>query len=294
MERLTHGGRRHAGRVAPAAVAGVVLILVLAPAGALQASDGPGRAKDEAATYTYLRAASAYERQVDGKLAQSAAAMRALASRIAGECPGAVAGAPSTNPLIPSPAPTPGERAARVRELEQSRWLTDELTTALLAAWLRPDRKAAEALARSLAPVRWSSHALTHQARLDAAGLRELTSGGVLDVCSDMRAWAQSGYLTLAAPTEALREQSKTASAAGGITARVELARKAPPTPYEGPRVQALAARVQALRARETRSLTSALTASEPALRKTLGFGAAEEAEAAASDSRLGAARPAR
>jgi hypothetical protein len=260
----------------------VTVVACLALASELQASSNSRLAKDQAATYTYLRAAYVYERAVDARLAQSAAAMQALSSEIAGECPGVVAGAPSPNPATPNQGPSASQRAAQVLELEQRRWLTQELTTALLTAWLQPDEKAADALARSLAPLRWSSQPLTRQAQLDAGGLRELTNGSVFDVCSDMQAWAQSGYETLAAPTEELRKQSKARSDIGGLTARLEVGLKAPLTPYEGRHGRALAARVETLRVKEIRSLTPALIASELSVRKTLGFGAAEEAEESA------------
>jgi hypothetical protein len=155
--------------------------------------------ENRSTTHAYLEAVYEYRNVVFSNLAAAKGLYQALAVRVASECPGVIAG--RTLDSMGSP------RVRSAQEFEQIGDLREEVYAALGDALLLPDRDAALALARELRTLRWNAPTLRQRVVAYATALEERFHQRALNPCSDMEAWASSGYRTLSVATQAfLRE----------------------------------------------------------------------------------------
>ncbi len=133
-------------------------------------------ANDVAATRAYLRASYAYDRAIDREAAVDAAAVRARAGQIAGECPSALTYAP---------------RDAAFRELGE------EITATLYGAREASTHSQALGFAGAIGHLRWSDRRLTRLVHAQAAGERASATIALPDICGDIAGWKASAYATL-------------------------------------------------------------------------------------------------
>ena len=190
-------------------LAGVgVVLLALAPASAAARESAATRADDAAATHTYLLATVSLQETEVRNLAQSKAAIEATAARVAGECPGVLAGAPPAEPelgLISSTSQksvNPRAVGEEHRESSQRSDLKTELLLTLGDAQREADREAAAAYTRALEPLKWSNPLITVLFHLASTISQTELELPVPNVCADISAWVSSGYKTLNATSK--------------------------------------------------------------------------------------------
>lgn len=141
-------------------------------------------------------------------------AYEGAASRIAGECPGVLAGAPQEENEIevgPSiPRRTARQRGEEKRRRAQLRDLEEELSSELASAERESRRSAVTAFVANLKALPQGDPALTRIARVQVMGLEEELQVASTDVCADMGAWAGSGYRTLSPASRAIALKRET------------------------------------------------------------------------------------
>jgi hypothetical protein len=238
-----------------------LLALGLASAMILPASVSATSA-DAVATEAYLTAVYTYEQAVVANISKSLGAVEALSSRLAGECPGVLHGAPPPTPSTPRGF---GEFA---REHRQLRDLQEELDSAAGAAYAVPDREAATALANSVSSLQWSNATLTSLVHAEVTAEQERLEMPALEVCADMRAWVSSGYRTLSTATAAFlkaREASRRTEP-GAPTVEQLLA------PYESAHDKALIRETRAVGEREDTNSIKTLLRAFDRLRQVVGL----------------------
>lgn len=139
-------------------------------------------------------------------------AYEGAASRIAGECPGVLAGAPQDTKIVA--ASSIPSRTARQRG-EEKRWSTQlsdletELGLELASAEQEPRRPAVTAFLTNLKTLPQGDPALSYVVHADTIGLEEDLHVESTDVCSDMKVWAGSGYRALSAASRAIALKSE-------------------------------------------------------------------------------------
>jgi hypothetical protein len=160
------------------------LLLVLAAAAGLAA--GPTTAladsADAASTETYVQADYALVRVAGAHLAISEAAPLTLLSQVQRECPRAAAESPQD---------------------PESTQLSNEVIGAMVLGAGHPDLPAVRTFTRTVAGLSWSNRGLTRAIHTYANDLKTLASLPTPNLCSDVRAWAASGFHTLPASTVA-------------------------------------------------------------------------------------------
>jgi len=188
-----------ANHLAAALLAILAVAFAAAPAGASVSA----HSENEAATHAYLVATNALKEAELRNLPPATAAMQATAARVAGECPGVLAGAPPVEhelSLTSFPRQKPVSPRAEGEQRRQSTQRGDlqfELSTALELVRFQPNREAAEALISALTPLRWSNPTTTVLVHVTLASLKAELELPVPNVCADMNAWVASGYKTL-------------------------------------------------------------------------------------------------
>ena len=110
------------------------------------------------------------------KLAVSEAALQTLLHRVRRECPKVAAGSPQDT---------------------DSEALTFELVGAMTLVAIRPNVQAIGAYSRAVAQLHWGNAKLTRAVRSYARQIHTQSLMSAPDMCSDVRAWAASGYTTL-------------------------------------------------------------------------------------------------
>jgi hypothetical protein len=100
---------------------------------------------------------------------------------------------------------TPRARGEHQRREQQKQTIDLELLSAVFDAARQSERTAIEAFAGEIAPLSWSNPSISLLARQRASKLTENLTPPVVNVCADMRAWAQSGYQVLSPSTRALQ-----------------------------------------------------------------------------------------
>jgi hypothetical protein len=201
---------------------------------------------DTAATYAFLQARYQLSEAILQNAPASRSAATTLIEHLGKECQGVLAGAPKEAvgpPSERSATATPRASGERQRSELQLQTIQEELALSLSAAIYGPDRAAAEAYAAQVARLSWSDPRIAPLVSLDVRDLEEHLSPPVADVCADMKAWAQSGYHTLAAPSrEFAVAQKARAEATKAVAALDSLL-----SPYEGPTERRLIRRTQTL-----------------------------------------------
>jgi hypothetical protein len=198
---------------------------------------------DIAATEAYLRADYQLNRALLANIPVSNAAAMSFAVDVGGECHGVLASAPSEE-LDPSGPPTPRARGELQRSQLQMNTIQDELGRSFYAATYQSDRAAYAAYASQVASLSWTDPRIAVLVRFEANRSLEDDTPMVGDPCSDMKAWAQSGYHVLSPSSKAFEaaqqaRQSQTAPT-GSIGALLK--------PSEGPAARTLLRRTHALR----------------------------------------------
>jgi hypothetical protein len=187
----------------------------VASAGSLRASDTPA---DRAAVHAYLLDINGYVHAIAGAAPALVGAYEGTASRIAGECPGVLVGAPQEGNEIEVGSPifrrTARQRGEERRQSTQLSDLEEEFATELASAESEARRPAVTALLANLKALPQGGPALSQVVRAQISGLEEGRKTHSTDVCADMEAWAASGYRTLSQ-----------ASRATALTREAELAR---------------------------------------------------------------------
>ncbi len=158
-------------------------------------------ASNRPAVRAYLRDVYKYERVVFTKIGLAKADYGLLASRISNECAGVISG--SAHQSGRSTTRWPG------REFEQIGDLREEVYAALDDALLAPDRRALFVLVVKLRNLRWDTPSLRRRVDAYATALERRVTQRVPNACSDMRAWAASGYRTLSAASRTFLDEYK-------------------------------------------------------------------------------------
>jgi hypothetical protein len=246
-------------------------VLLWAPAsGAATPAEETATPADRAATLTYLQAGYQLDQAILHNAAASRAAITSFAQQLGEECHGVLAGAPNEESGPPQTPPTPRARGELKRSEEQLQTIDEELSLTSLATFYRPDLAAAEAFAGRIASLSWSDPRIAPLVRFEAERLKQLFMLPAVDVCADMKSWAQSGYHVLSAASrefEATQQASAKAAPAGSINALLK--------PSEGTSAKALIRRGKTLQAKLTRALASVSRVSS-SLERALGVQEAE------------------
>jgi hypothetical protein len=263
-----------------------VLVPALVPAPGDAARNGHGTAQDRASTRALLHAELAYRQALLADAAASTAAVRTYAHTLEQECPGVLTGAPHPSAsFFEGPPPeqrlTPRQRGEQRRQERQLSAFDAELFDGFAVAIDRPARQATAAFLGAIRPLRWSNPGPAGLIKALVQGLERLIAAPPA-VCSDMRAWAASGYTTLAPTTKMLDQELGSglglviALAAGG--GDVALTRLGPFSKYEGPSERKLARQIEVL-AGATFEAETALSAVARKLTLTLGIETQTERE---------------
>jgi hypothetical protein len=162
---------------------------------------------DRAAVHAYVLATYTYVQAVTEVAPAAVGAYEAAVSRIAGECPGVLVGAPQETELEPgssTPSRTARQRGEEKRHSAQLSDLEAELSSELAYAEREPRRAAIMAFVAKLKTLPQGDPALTRLAHVQAIGLEEDLQVENTDVCADMEAWATSGYRALSPASRAI------------------------------------------------------------------------------------------
>jgi hypothetical protein len=194
----------------------------VASAGSPRAAGTPA---DRAAVHAYLLDIYGYVQAIAEAAPALVGAYDGAASRIAGECPGVLVGAPQGNEIEVGPSIVPRTARQRGEEKRQSTQLSDleeELATELAFSEREARRPAVTALLANLKALPQGGPALSQVVHAQTIGLEEDQKVQSTDVCADMEAWASSGYRTLsqASRATALKSETELASFLKDLTAQ--------------------------------------------------------------------------
>jgi hypothetical protein len=211
--------------LAIALVAAAVYVMApgVASAGSPRAAGTPA---DRAAVHTYLLDIYDYAQAVAEAAPALVGAYEGAASRIAGECPGVLVGAPQEgNEIEVGPSilqPTARQRGEERRQSTQLSDLEEELATELASAEQEARRPAVTALLANLKALPQGGPALSQVVHAQTSGLEEDQKVQSTNVCANMEAWAASGYRTLsqASRATALKRETELAKFLRGLTTR--------------------------------------------------------------------------
>jgi hypothetical protein len=156
------------------------LALAMAPAAALAKAGTKPRKSDIAATEAYIAADYALVHAARTNMLTGEAALEELRGKISAECPMAAAASP---------------------ENEAAEKLSNEVVGTMGVAFIRSDTQAVASFVGAVAHLHWSNPKLTRKAATYASKLKVLAALSAPGVCSDVRAWAASGYRTLPTST---------------------------------------------------------------------------------------------
>jgi hypothetical protein len=163
---------------------------------------------DRAAVHAYLLDTYAYVQAVSEVAPAIVGAYEGAASRIAGECPNVLVGAPresdATEGDLLAPSGTARERGEEKRQSVQLSDLEAELASQLDSSEGQPRRPAVMAFLAKLKVLPRGDPVLSRVVHADLIGLEEDLQVESTDVCADMKAWADSGYRTLSRASRAL------------------------------------------------------------------------------------------
>jgi hypothetical protein len=219
---------------------------------------------DTAATRAYLQAGYELAQALVRNDAASHSSVTTTAERLGRECHGVLAGAPNDDELRPlsESSATPRARGERQRREVQQQTINTEIGLTLGAAIYEPDRAAVEAYAAQIAPLSWSDPRIAPLAHFETTSLEEHLTPPVPDVCTDMRAWAESGYHLLSPASEFEAAHSKVVRPEGSIGSLLK--------PYEESGEQTLIRQTRALQVKLAKTLVGDLRAYSR-LRRALG-----------------------
>jgi hypothetical protein len=159
-------------------------LAVLTVTGGLALTASPALARSNtASSQAYVQANYALVRVAISHLAASEAAPLQVLAQVRRECPNAGAGSPQN---------------------ADSTQMSDEVIAAMVLSAAKPDLSAIRAFVGAAGALSWSNHSLTSAVRTYVGNLKTLLSLPVPNLCSDVKAWAASGYSKLPATTATL------------------------------------------------------------------------------------------
>jgi hypothetical protein len=162
---------------------------------------------DAAATRAYLQAVYQLDRADLNNATASRSVAGTFAQQLGQECHGVLAGEPKEEEGPPgSLAPTPRARGELQRSGMQEQTINHELSSAFFATAYELDRGAVETYDAQVARLNWSNPKIAPLAQLDASLDLESVAPPTVDVCSDMSAWAHSGYHVLSTASRAFQQ----------------------------------------------------------------------------------------
>jgi hypothetical protein len=167
-------------RLSSTGLLAIALVAFSAASASARSSQG-----DAAATRTYLKAHYTEVRANGIAYQAGIKAVGALAAKVQAECPGILAAAP--HPAVQSRS-----------EVE----ISEEVFAAVLHTPERAQHAAIARFAHSVRHLHWSSRKLTRLVHTDAAKRAAQSAVQPPNLCTDLRAWAASGYQTPAAGTK--------------------------------------------------------------------------------------------
>jgi hypothetical protein len=192
----------------------IVLVLVsgsaVAPAAvsAMPRPRGPNRA--QRIVHAYVLDNYAYAQAVPQAAPAAVTAFEGAANRIAGECPGVLAGAPQVSligSIVPVGMSEPagsarrnGEAKRRMNQLDDLKSEIDSSLSTAQQAQLNPFRAVLLARLRALP----GDPALTQLVHFDVLRLEQDLRAEAPDPCADIRAWVASDYRTLSPASRAI------------------------------------------------------------------------------------------
>jgi hypothetical protein len=164
------------------------------------------RSNDRATTHAYLADVYAYTQAAVAAQPTVLAAYEAAANKLSAECPGVLAGAPqgSFRDLLTHESKRTGrQRGEASRHGRQLRELDLEVILYLASAEDEVMRQLRLAFAQRVELLRWSNAEVTREIHADArSAVSPLLE--IPNVCTDMRAWVASGYVSLSTSTKTL------------------------------------------------------------------------------------------
>jgi hypothetical protein len=215
-------------------VVGAVLVLASAtlcgsvPIAAASSSDAR-------ATHAYLIAQYRLVTALLHEAAPGRGAERAAAARIARECPGVVSRMPQES-LKPFSMLSPRVRGENARLDKQKQTIESELYAAVALAGDSSDRPAEEAYAAEVRQLSWSNPVIASTLQAATTTRLEVLSAAAPPFCADARAWVQSGYRDLSAPSRAFEAAQAARQHIGGAERSPDVLLK----PYENAADRAL------------------------------------------------------
>jgi hypothetical protein len=159
-------------------------LAVLAVTGGLAWSATPALASSNAATtQRYVQDNYALVRLARTHLATAEAGPLHVLAQVRAECPGAGVGSPQ-NP--------------------DSTQMSDEVIAAMVVSAYQPDLSAIRTFVAAAGALSWGNHGLTSAVHGYIGDLKTILSLSPPNLCSDVKAWAASGYSTLPTSTVTL------------------------------------------------------------------------------------------
>jgi hypothetical protein len=202
-----------------------VPLALLAVGGALAASASPASASSNAAsTQAYLRANYALVQHFAARIPSAEMELNGVLAGVRAECPAAAAGSP---------------------EDVDSEQLSNEVIGTMVTSVVQHNLAPILAAIRAVAPLRWSSAALTNSIRAESAKGKVLSTLAIPDLCAEVKAWTASGFQTLPSSTVSFDAQFMPAWVAPGFL-------PAGLSAYESPEERGLARRTAQLERRWT------------------------------------------
>jgi hypothetical protein len=158
-----------------------VPVALLAVTWGLASGAAPALASSNASsTQTYVQADYALVRVARSHLTASEGGPLQVLAKVKGECPAAGAGSPQD---------------------PESTQMSDEVIGTIVIAGAQPDLQAIRTFIRTASSLTWSSSALTNAVHSYANKLKTVLGLTPPSLCTEVKAWAASGYHTLPATT---------------------------------------------------------------------------------------------
>lgn len=256
-----HGGlplRRQRERQPRTRVGGALVLACIVSCGSAPAV--AASSSDVHATHAYLVAQHRLFRALLHEAPAARAAESGAEGQIARECPGVVSGMPQEASSQRLSTPSPRVRGEDARLTQQKKTIEDEFDAAVIWPSDSLDRSAEEAYAAEVRPLSWSNPTIASTFQAAITAKLEAISAPVPPFCADARAWAQSGYRALSAPSREFEASQTARKSARDAEPSVEALLK----PYETASDRALIRKTNAL---ANKLLANALAAVQQVLK---------------------------
>jgi hypothetical protein len=246
------------------AVLAIVAVLALGASESVAATPA-----DRASTYAYLRAQYEYQQAILAGANGVAPSTSGFGASLETQCRGILAGAPETAVFRALGSSSERQRGESARERDQRAAVELELSKGEFAAISQLDTAAIATFTAAVTPLRWSDPRIA--AGIAERLLRDRRTFGSIDaneVCTDMRAWVQSGYRKLAPRTREIETEENSVLSSLVPGPSIESLLK----PYEGPVEHALIRKTRQLETGYLRSTFPRLARVDKRLRAALGI----------------------